>query len=89
MMKQFKVAAFGAVAAAGLASAAFAQQPGSERPAAERPMDHQRMGQGDMRGMMGMMNDPEMRRQMTDMMSGCNRMMERMGNMSEMGRTRS
>lgn len=87
MMKQLKIAAIGALAAAGVASAAFAQQPG-ERTPAERPMDRQMMGQGDMMGMMGTMNDPEMRRQMTEMMSNCNRMMARMGDMSAPGQTR-
>lgn len=87
MMKRFKIAAFGAVAAAGLASAAFAQQPRSAQPAPNVPMDHQKMEQGSM-GMARMMNDPGMRRQMTEMMSNCSRMMAQMGDMSEMPQTR-
>ena len=86
-MKRFKMAAFGTMAAAGLATAAFAQQPRSAQPVPNPPMDHQKMEQGRM-GMAETMNDPEMRRQMTEMMSNCNRMMGQMGDMSNTGQTR-
>ena len=96
MTKKLKMAALGAVAAVGLASAgAFAQQAETQRTPANPQMNQGQMNQG-MRdgammgnGMMGMMNDPEMRRQMSEMMSNCNRMMERMGNMSGMGQPRT
>lgn len=90
MTKNFKTAALTAVAALGLASAgAFAQQTSTERAPAN-PQMNQRMMQngGDMKGgMMGMMNDPEMRKQMTEMMKNCNRMMEQMGSMSGKSKT--
>lgn len=81
-----KITVVAAVAAAGLASvSAFAQQaPEAPTSRAERQMGQGTMGQG-MAGdgqMMGMMNDPEMRQQMSQMMENCNRMMSRMGNMS-------
>ena len=92
MTRKIKMAALGAVAAVGLASAgALAQQGNTQRPPANPQMNQEMMRDGGMMGggMMAMMNDPEMRRQMTEMMSNCNRMMERMGNMSETGQTRS
>lgn len=84
MTRKIKFTAVAAVAAVGFATAAVAQQASpqapSTAPAAER-QGHM-MGQGGQmgRGMMGgmMMNDPEMRSQMVQMMKNCNRMMERM-----------
>ena len=92
MTRNFKMAALGAVAALGLASAgALAQQGNTQRAPANPQMNEQMMRDGGMAGggMMAMMNDPEMRRQMTEMMSNCNRMMERMGNMSGSGQPRT
>ena len=82
MRKNLKMAAVGGIAALSLASAtAIAQQTTS--PNAETPqMNQQTMRDGG--GMMGMMQDSEMRRQMTEMMGNCSRMMERMnGGMAE------
>ena len=75
MRKNIKMAAFGGIAALSLASAtAFAQQTTS--PRAETPQTNQQMMRDG--GMMGMMQDPEMRRQMMEMMGNCGRMMDRM-----------
>lgn len=84
MSRKINLAAIAAVAAAGFATAALAQQGSPQAPtnapAAER-QGHM-MGQGGQmgHGMMGdmMMNDPEMRAEMVQMMKNCNRMMERM-----------
>lgn len=90
MTNTVKIVVTGAVAALGLASAAVAQQtaqPNNAQGQAMTPQQHRQMmsggnmGQGNM-GMM--MNDPQMRKQMTDMMAGCTRMMQMMGNMSGM-----
>ena len=82
-MNTFKIVAIGAAGFLGLASAgALAQQADAQRSPANPQMNQQMMGNGGMKGMMGMMNDPEMRKEMTEMMSNCNRMMERMGTMS-------
>ena len=92
MTRNFKMAVFGAVTAVGLASAgALAQQGDTQRAPANPQMNEQMMRDGGTMGggMMAMMNDPEMRRQMTEMMSNCNRMMERMGNMSGSGQPRT
>lgn len=86
MKNNLKIIGIGAVAAFGLASAAVAQQNNPQKPAMSGEQ-HRQMMSGGMQngGMMGMMmNDPEMRKQMTEMMSNCNRMMEKMGNMSGM-----
>lgn len=75
MRKNLKMAALGGIAALSLASeTAFAQQT---TPRAETPQTNQQMMR-DGGGMMGMMQDPEMRRQMMEMMGNCSRMMERM-----------
>lgn len=80
MRSKLKIAAIGAGAALAVASAsALAQQPTNPSPQPNAPMNHQMMKDGGGLGMMGMMQDPEMRRQMSEMMSNCNRMMERMG----------
>lgn len=79
-----KIKLIAAVGAVGFATAAVAQQASpqapSTAPAAERQghmMDQGgQMGHGMMGGMM--MNDPEMRAEMVQMMKNCNRMMERM-----------
>ncbi len=81
MQKNLKMAALGGIAALSVASAtAFGQQTTS--PPAEAPQMNQQMMR-DGGGMMGMMQDPEMRRQMTEMMSNCSRMMERMNGGTE------
>lgn len=79
MKKDLKVALFGALATLGLASAAMAHQSDNQRPTMPAE-EHQKMMSGD--GMMGhgdmmmpMMNDPEMRKQMAEMMGGCAKMM--------------
>ncbi len=69
--------------AAGLASAAFAQSttaPKQAEPASanHQTMNHKMVGQGNMSGMMNMMNDPQMREQMNQMMGSCQRMMDQM-----------
>lgn len=90
MRKQIKLMAIGVAGAIGLASAAIAQQPTNRPNAPDQPMNNQMMNQGEMMGgMMGMTKDPEMRRQMTEMMTNCNRMMERMGKMSGAGQPRT
>ncbi len=82
MKKNLKIVAVGALAAIGLASGAVAQQ-NSTAMSAEQP--RQTMSGGMQNGqMMTMMADPKMREQMTEMMAGCNRMMQKMGNMSNM-----
>ena len=76
MRMNLKTAALGGIAALSLASAtAFAQQ--TTPPRAETPQTNQQMMR-DGGGMTGMMQNPEMRSQMMEMMSNCNRMMERM-----------
>lgn len=82
MRTNLKMATLGGIAALSLASAtAFAQQ--TTPPRAEAPNTNQQMMR-DGGGMMGMMKDPEMRRQMGEMMSNCNKMMDRMnGGMAE------
>lgn len=86
MNNNLKMIGMGALAALGLASAAVAQQNNAQKPAMSAEQHRQMMSGGSGNGgMMGMMmNDPEMRKQMTEMMSNCNRMMEKMGNMSSM-----
>ena len=90
MTKTMKMLMAGAAASLGLASAAVAQQ-GTQQNSAQNqtmtPEQHRQMmsagnmGQGQMNMMM---NDPEMRKQMTEMMGNCNRMMQMMGSMSDM-----
>ncbi len=84
MKKNLKIIGMGALAALGLASAAVAQQSSPQKPAMSAEQHRQMMSGGMENGRMTgmMMNDPEMRKQMTEMMSNCNRMMEKMGNMS-------
>lgn len=90
MLRNLKLTAIGATAALALASAsAFAQQAMNPSPQPDAPMNHQMMKEGGGMGMMGMMQDPEMRRQMSAMMSNCNRMMERMGGGMPAGAPRS
>ena len=83
MKNNLKIIGLSALAALGLASAAVAQQSNAQKPAMSAEQHRQMMSGGtENGGMMGMMkNDPEMRKQMTEMMSNCNRMMEKMGNM--------
>lgn len=84
MSRKIKFTAITAVAAAGFATAALAQQGSPQAPTDAPAAEHQgrMMGQGGQmdHGMMGgmMMNDPEMRGEMVQMMKNCNRMMERM-----------
>ena len=71
-MKTLKMATLSAFAAIGLASAAFAQPNEDQAPNAGASADQQGMMQGDMDGMMAMMNDPEMK----EMMRNCMKMMK-------------
>lgn len=94
MTKTLKIVVTGAVAALGLGSAAVAQQ--TAQPNAQRqtmtPEQHRQMMSGGNMGqghMKMMMNDPQMRKQMTDMMGSCTRMMQMMGNMSGMNAKRN
>ena len=101
-MNGFKLAALGALATAGLAPAAAAQSQVDHQPAPQESSQGQESSHehgamqgemsdmdGDMSGMMAMMNnpemraemmammnDPEMRAQMMDMMRNCNEMMK-------------
>lgn len=76
-MKTFKLSALGAVAAIGLASAAAIAQPTAEQESsAEAPADQSGMMQENMAGMMAMMDNPDMREQMMEIMRNCNRMMQ-------------
>ena len=81
MKTNLKTAAMGAVFAVGLVSATAFAQPSNNQKAPANPQMNQEMmmRDGGMMGMMGMMNDPEMRKQMSRMMSNCNKMMESMG----------
>lgn len=90
MKKTMKILVAGAVAGLGLASAALAQQSTQQNTAQHQtmtPEQHRQMMSGGNMGqghMNMMMNDPQMRKQMTEMMANCNRMMQMMGNMSGM-----
>lgn len=90
MTNTMKILMAGAAATLGLASAAVAQQSGQPNNAQHQTMTpeqhRQMMSDGTMgEGQMKMiMNDPQKREQMTEMMAGCNRMMQMMGNMSDM-----
>lgn len=82
-MTNFKTIAFGALATIGLATAAISQPSVDRGPMTERAQGQQndamRGGmQGDMSGMMSLMNDPEMCAEMMEMMRNCNEMMENM-----------
>lgn len=82
MKKTLKIALVGTLAALGMTSAAIAQQPTAQKPAMSA-QEHQKMMSGSMKGHDGMMmNDPEMRKQMTQMMDNCNKMMNKMGSMA-------
>ena len=78
MMNNLKIAGVAALAAAGLASAAVAQPTSTSAP-----QQHQQMTPGGMQNgqMMPMMSDPQMRKEMMEMMESCNRMMQNMGDM--------
>jgi hypothetical protein len=75
-MNGLKMAALGTFAALGLASAAIAQPQVDQPSGNEASPGHKQMEQGNMAGMMTMMNDPEMRQAMMEMMHGCNKMMQ-------------
>ncbi|OBX18939.1 hypothetical protein A9995_10380 [Erythrobacter sp. QSSC1-22B] len=75
-MTTLKIAALSAFAALGISSAALAQTKDERSEKNAMPADHSEMMAGDMGGMKGMMNDPEMREQMKQMMSNCHKMME-------------
>ena len=77
MTNILKIAAVGALAAFGLASAAVAQQNNEPKPNMSA-QQHQQMRSGGMQNghMVEMMADPKMRQQMTEMMKGCNQMMQ-------------
>ena len=94
MTKRMKIVVTGIVAGLGLASAAVAQQSpqqNAEQRQGMTPEQHrQMMSGGNMgQGQMMMMNDPQMRKQMMDMMASCTRMMQMMGNMSGMNTNRT
>lgn len=84
-MNSLKLAAFGALATASLATAAIAQPKVDHRPVQEESKS-QRTDQamrgnmpgmeGGKSGMMAMMNNPEMRTEMMEMMRNCNEMMK-------------
>ena len=82
-MNNFKITALGALATIGLASAAIAQPKVDHQPdRAQGAQQQEREMQGDMSGMemsgmMAMMNDPEMRAEMMEMMRNCNEMMKK------------
>ena len=83
-MNNFKITALGALGAIGLASAAIAQPKVDHQPDRAQGAQQQERGemQGDMSGMemsgmMAMMNDPEMRAEMMEMMRNCNEMMKK------------
>ena len=83
-MNNFKITALGALATIGLASAAIAQPKVDHQPDRAHGAQQQERGemQGDMSGMemsgmMAMMNDPEMRAEMMEMMRNCNEMMKK------------
>ena len=83
-MNNFKITALGALATLGLASAAIAQPKVDHQPDRAQGAQQQERGemQGDMSGMemsgmMAMMNDPEMRAEMMEMMRNCNEMMKK------------
>ena len=90
MTKTMKMLMAGAAASLGLASAAVAQQGTQQNDAQHQtmtPEQHRQMMSGGNMGqgqMNMMMNDPQMRKQMTEMMTNCNRMMQMMSNMSDM-----
>ena len=76
MRNSLKLSASGVIAALGLAAAATAQ-PKVDRPRPQADSTDQRSTRGNqMSGMMTMMNDPEMREQMREMMRNCSRMMQ-------------
>ena len=75
-MNTLKMAALGTFAALGLASAAIAQPQVNQPSGNEASQGQNRMEQGKMAGIMAMMNDPEMREAMMEMMRGCNKMMQ-------------
>lgn len=74
-----KTAVLGALGALAMttAGAAVAQQPRTQPPQRQQPS---MMNHGDMTGRM-MMNDPQMRRQMSEMMTSCTNMMKQMSSM--------
>ena len=83
-MNNFKITALGALATIGLASAAIAQPKVDHQPDRAQGAQQQERGemQGDMSGMemsgmIAMMNDPEMRAEMMEMMRNCNEMMKK------------
>lgn len=77
-MNKVKFVMLGAVAALGLSTVAMAQPKIDHRPKAEASATSREGGsmQGDMSGMMAMMNDSEMRAEMMEMMRDCNKMMK-------------
>lgn len=89
MTKSMKMIVTGVVAGLGLASVAVAQQKSPLQNSAQRqgmtPEQHRQMMSGGNMGKGQMqMNDPQMHKQMMEMMASCNRMMQMMGNMSGM-----
>ena len=88
MRNALKRAALGVGMALGAVTVAHAAQQPVER---QIPLRTHSMGQAGMMGQVGdgpMMNDPQMRRDMSQMMQGCQRMMARMENIQEAERPR-
>ncbi len=75
-MANLKLAALSAFTALGITTAAVAQTNDDRAAKSEMPAEHNKMMTGNMGGMMGMTNDPEMREQMKQMMRNCHKMME-------------
>lgn len=76
--KNFRALLFGSAFALGLTSIAATAQDANPTAA---PVSSPTADNGSSKGGMGMMMDPEMRRQMMAMMQNCNRMMAHMGDM--------
>jgi len=86
MTKSLQLAALGGLAAIGLASAATAQQAATGDQASQ-PARSVQKGMMDRNQMM--MNDPQMRKQMTGMMEHCGKMMKKMEGMQMGAKPRS
>lgn len=77
MKRAFKLAAVGALVTFSMATAAPAQQSAAREPVPPEAPRQVTSGGGMMDHGSMMMNDPEMRRQMTRMMDACEKMMKR------------
>lgn len=87
MTKRLQVAGLAVLAAAGFASVAAAQQgnrPEQGTPQAQGAMPGKGMMMMGMQGVKPMAMSPEKKKQMSEMMSGCHKMMKSMGGMQGM-----